>query len=168
MVRLSHDWFSVRGYSAILLPSDTGTSTDQEGYRTTSARMEHVEGDRPTDECEISRIDNDGDVFVPSGSLQPGRSAIVPGVLSISNGRAVTFSNCITVHTPTDWPPGIYRKARKGPWMLHALDRRRFEHRIKETEIKLGDIFSDTHRNIVKQRLLFYARREEVKRRLVF
>ena len=109
-----------------------------------------------------------GDVFVGSGSLQPGRSAFVPGVFSLSIRRAVTFSNCITVHTPMDWPPRIYRKARKGPWIIHALDRCRFEQRIKETEMKLGDIFSDTHRVKVKKRLLFFARREKVKRRLVF
>jgi hypothetical protein len=92
----------------------------------------------------------------------------VSGMLSLSIGRTVTFSDTVTMYTPTDWSPSVYRDARKGPWMLQAVDRRRFHRRIKQTEKALGDIFSEAHRDEVKRRLLFYARRETVKRRLIF
>jgi hypothetical protein len=130
--------------------------------------MEHAEGGRTTDEREIPNSDDDGDVFLASGSLQPRRSAIVSGMLSLSIGRTVTFSDTVTMYTPIDWSPSVYYNARNGPWMQHAVDRHRFKRRIKQTGKALSDIFSDWHRDKVKRRLLFYARSERVKRRLLF
>jgi hypothetical protein len=111
--------------------------------------MEHAEGGHSTDERKVPDTDNDGDVFDASGSLQPGRGAIVSGMLSLSIGRTVKFSDSVTVYTPTDWSPSVYRKARKGPWMQQAVDRSRFRQRIKQNELALGDIFSDKHRDKV-------------------
>ena len=130
--------------------------------------MEYAEGDRSADECKVPSADNDGDVFEPSGSLQFGSSAVVPGMFPVSIDRSVTFCNRLTVYTPRDWSSDDYRAARKGPWMLFAVDRHRFLRRIKQTERNLGDIFSDSHRAKVIQRLSFYAHREKVKRRLMF
>jgi hypothetical protein len=45
------------------------------------------------------------------------------------------------VFTPTDWPAD---EARKGQW---TRDRFRFMRRIKETELILGSIFSNEHRD---------------------
>jgi hypothetical protein len=168
VVRIRNDGIRLRGHSSVLLSSYPGTPTIQEGNRSTTTGMEHAEGDRTTDEREIPNSDDDGDVFLASGSLQPRRSAIVSGMLSLSIGRTVTFSDTVTMYTPIDWSPSVYHDARKGPWMQHAVDRHRFKRRIKQTEKALGDIFSDTHRDKVKRRLLFYARRERVKRRLLF
>jgi hypothetical protein len=168
VVRIRNDGIRLRGHSSVLLSSYPGTPTIQEGNRSTTTGMEHAEGDRTTDEREIPNSDDDADVFLASGSLQPRRSAIVSGMLSLSIRRTVTFSDTVTKYTPIDWSPGVYRDARKGPWMQHAVDRHRFKRRIKQTEKALGDIFTVTHRDKVKKRLLFYARRERVKRRLLF
>jgi hypothetical protein len=75
--------------------------------------MEHAEGGHSTDERKVPDTDNDGDVFNASGSLQPGRGAIVSGMLSLSVGRTVTFNDSVAVYTPTDWSPSVYREARK-------------------------------------------------------
>jgi hypothetical protein len=130
--------------------------------------MEHAERGHSTDERKVPDTDNDGDVFNASGSLQPGRGAIVSGMLSLSVGRTVTFSDSVTVYTPTDWLPSVYREARKAPWMQQAVDRRRFRRRIKQIELALGNIFNDKHRDKVKRRQLFYTNREKVKRCLIF
>jgi hypothetical protein len=68
--------------------------------------MEHVEGGHSTDERKVPDTDNDGDVFIASGSLQPGRGAIVSGILSLSVGRTVTYNDSVTVYTPTDCSSG--------------------------------------------------------------
>ena len=70
------------------------------------------------------------------------------------------------MYTPIDLSPEIYRKARKGPRMRLTLDRHRFQRRINQTEEVFGDIFSEAHREKIKSRLLFYTRRETVKKRL--
>jgi hypothetical protein len=64
--------------------------------------MKHAEGGHSTDERKVPDTDNDGDVFDASGSLPPGRGAIVPGMLSLSVGRTVKFSDSVTVHVYTD------------------------------------------------------------------
>lgn len=67
---------------------------------------------------------------------------------SLSIRRKVLFdTDNIIVFTPTDWPADVYREARKGQWMQMARDRFRFMRRIKETELILGNIFSNEHRD---------------------
>jgi hypothetical protein len=107
----------------------------EEGNRSSSSRMEHAEGGHSTDEHKVPDTDNDGDVFDASGSLPPGRGAIVPGMLSLSVGSTVKFSDSVTLYTPTDWSPNAYREARKGSWMQQAVDRSRFRRRIKQIEL---------------------------------
>jgi len=66
---------------------------------------------------------------------------------SFSVRRKVLFDACnITLFTPTDWSAEDYCDARKGQWMQFACDRFRFDRRIKETELLLGNIFSIEHR----------------------
>ena len=72
---------------------------------------------------------------------------------AVSSGRRVKFDHTVTVYTPIDWLPDVYRDARKGPWMYLAADRCRFKRRIKQTELLLGDIFCDAHRENVRLRL---------------
>jgi hypothetical protein len=52
-----------------------------------------------------------------------------------------------------DWPADVCREARRGQWMQYAADRCRFKRRIRQTEIKLGNIFSDEHRDRIIYRL---------------
>ena len=66
---------------------------------------------------------------------------------SLSIRRTVTFDKHITVFQLGDWSPEIYRAARKGPWMQLAVDGHRFKRRIRQTELALGNIFTDSHRN---------------------
>ena len=153
MVRVGDDGVRVCGHSSVLLPPNSGSPTEQEGNRATTRRMEHVEGGRSADVRKVSRSDNDSDLFVSSRPLQPGGSAIVPGMLSLSIKRIVSFDNRVIVYTPIDWSYNAYREARKGPWMQLAIDRHRFRRRIKETEHALGAIFTDDHRDKVKRRL---------------
>jgi hypothetical protein len=141
------DGVRMRGHSSILLSSDLRTPTEQEGNRSTPRRMEHVERDRTTDVHEVSSAEHNADMFVASRPLQSGGSALVPRMFSLSIGRTVSFDSNVTIYTPTDWSPRTYRNARKGPWMQFAIDRCRFRRRIKQTEIDLGDIFSDDNRD---------------------
>jgi len=56
--------------------------------------------------------------------------------------RSVSFHSCVTVYTFID----NVAAERKGPWMRIAVDSERFRRRIKVTELLLGYIFSDIHR----------------------
>ena len=97
MVRFRNDGIPVRGHSPVLLSYNRGTSTDQEGHRSTTSRMEQAEGDRATDERKVPHPNNNRDMFIASGSLQPGRSTIVYGMLSLSIVRTVKFNERVTV-----------------------------------------------------------------------
>ena len=66
---------------------------------------------------------------------------------SISIRRTVTFDKRITVYLLDYWAPELYRAARKGSWMQLAVDRHRFKRRIQLTEVALGNIFTDIHRD---------------------
>ena len=153
VVRVGDDGVLVCGRSAVLLPSDSRTSTEQEGDRATTIRMEHAEGRRSTDVRKVSDSDHNSDVFVTGRPLQSRRSASVSGMLSLSISRTVSFDNRVIVYTPIDWSPNTYCEARKGPWMQLVVDRRRFRRRIKQTECALGDTFTEDHRDKVKRRL---------------
>jgi hypothetical protein len=67
--------------------------------------------------------------------------------------RTVKFDERITVYELNDWPADVYLEARRGQWMQHAVYRCRFKRRIKQTEIELGNIFSDDHRKKIVCRL---------------
>lgn len=153
MVRVGDERVRMRRHSPILLPSDSRTATDQEGYRTPNHRMGQTERRRATTRHKVSDADDNSDVLISSRPLQPGRRTILSRMLSLSVGRTVSFDNRVSVYTPIDWSPNTYRHARAGPWMQLAADRCRFKRRINLTEVALGDIFSDSHRDKVKRRL---------------
>jgi hypothetical protein len=67
--------------------------------------------------------------------------------------KTVKFDERITVYELNDWPVDVYLEARRGQWMQHAVDRCRFKRRIKQTEIELGNTFSDDHRKKIVCRL---------------
>jgi hypothetical protein len=82
-----------------------------------------------------------------------GESDITFRMQSLSVASTVKFDERITVHKLNDWPADVYRESRRGQWMQYAVDRYRFKRRIRQTEIKLGNIFSDEHRNGIIYRL---------------
>jgi hypothetical protein len=67
--------------------------------------------------------------------------------------RTVKLAERVTVYKLNDWPADVCREARRGQWMQYAVHRHRFQRRIGQTEIKLGNIFSDKHRNRIVYRL---------------
>ena len=153
MVRVGDDGVRVCGHSPVLLPSNSGSTSQQERDRATTQRMEQAEGGRTADVHKVSDTDDDSDMFFASRPLQSGGSAIVSGMLSLSVKRTVSFDSRVIVYTPIDWSHNAYREARKGPWMQLAIDRCRFSRRIKESEYALGVTFTEDRRDKVKRRL---------------
>jgi hypothetical protein len=82
-----------------------------------------------------------------------GESDIAFRMQSLLVARTVKFDDRVIVHTLNDWPADVYREVRRGQWMQYAVDRSRFKRRIRQTEIKLGNIFSNEHRNRTIYRL---------------
>jgi hypothetical protein len=82
-----------------------------------------------------------------------GESDITFRMQSLSVARTVKFDERVIVHILNDWPADVYREARRGQLMKYAVDRCRFKRRVRQTEIKLGNIFSDEHRNRIIYRL---------------
>jgi hypothetical protein len=82
-----------------------------------------------------------------------GESDITFRMQSLLVARTVKFDERVIVHKLNDWPADVYREARREQWMQYAADRCRFKRRIRQTEIKLGNIFSDEHRNRIIYRL---------------
>jgi hypothetical protein len=72
-----------------------------------------------------------------------GESDITIRMQSLSVARTVKFDERVIVHTLNDWPADECRKTRRGQCMQYATDRSRFKRRIRQTELKLGYIFSD-------------------------
>ena len=72
---------------------------------------------------------------------------------SLSVAKTVKFNERVVVYKLNDWPADVYQEARRGQWMQYAVDRYRFKRRIRQTESKLGNIFSDEHRNRIIYRL---------------
>ena len=153
VVRLGDDGFRMRGPSAVLLPPDNGSTSKQEGDRSTTQRMDNLERRCSAAVHEVSDADNDRDVFVATRPLQSGGSPIVSRMLPVSLARNVSFHDVVHVYSPIDWSPTVYRGARKGSWMRIAADRCRFRRRIKETENNLGNILTPEHRDKIKRRL---------------
>jgi hypothetical protein len=88
-----------------------------------------------------------------SQSQQFGENDLTSRMQSLLVIRTVKFDEHITVYELNDWPADAYLDTRRGQWMQHAVDRCRFERRIRQTEIELGNIFSDKHRKRIVYRL---------------
>ena len=115
---------------------------------------ERIGGTHSTTLFDPPCADNGRTMIVSSRQLQPRGNFALRKQPSISVTRNVTFDERITVNEPTDWSPDIYHTARIGPWMQAAVDRHRFERRIKQTEDVIGHIFSAAHRDSIKLRFM--------------
>jgi hypothetical protein len=146
VLRVGNKRIYVRGSEGILLPPDQRSESDETGNCPTCHRVDHVEGRNASTVGQVPHTDIYDPVHVRTGSSKPGGSASVFGMSSLSIRRKVLFVPDVSVFTPTDWPADVYRDARKGYWIQAAVDRKRFERRIKQTELELGDIFTNEHR----------------------
>jgi len=62
----------------------------------------------------------------------------------------VTFCDDVTVHYQSKWTDRDYTAARRGPWMLYAVDRHHFQRRIRKFEDNFSYIFTDYHRDMIR------------------
>ena len=148
VLHIGDDGIRVCRHSPFLLQSRVEKSaSEQERYRSTTPGMDRAEGDYSTTTPETSSVVYHPTLQLSARSSESGGSSIVRGMSSLSIRRTVTFDKRITVITLTDWPTDVYRAARKGQWMQLAVDRHRFKRRIQQTELTLGNIFTDNHRN---------------------
>jgi hypothetical protein len=154
LVPISNDGIPVRGPTKMVLRrSHKRNQTKQDRHRTQKQRMECTERRHSTNSPEISGAVDDADVHKSTRPLQPGGSNLVFRMQSLSVGRNVKFDECVTVYKLDDWPADVYREARRGLWMQYAVDRSRFERRVREIEVQIGHIFSDDHRKKIVCRL---------------
>ena len=109
--------------------------------------MERIKGRDSTITPKISGAIYRSTVFDSTRPSESGGRSIVQRMSSLSVRRTISFDKHITVFRFNDWSPEVYRAARKGPWMQLAVDRHRFKRRIQQTELALGNIFTDNHRN---------------------
>ena len=115
---------------------------------------ERIGGTHSTTLFDPPCTDKGRTMIVSSRQLQPRGNFALRKQPSISVTRNVTFDERITVNEPTDWSPDIYHTASIGPWMQVAVDKHRFERRIKQTEHVIGHIFSAAHRDSIKLRFM--------------
>jgi Phosphatase-1 catalytic subunit binding region len=73
-----------------------------------------------------------------------------------STTKHVTFSDVSTVRYQSQWSESDYRSARRGPWMFYAVERMRFERRIKQFEINCGYILAAKHRELIRSRIEYF------------
>ena len=85
-------------------------------------------------------------MFDQNGARESGVGAIVSGIQSTGLRPRVRFSEELEIYELNDWPADIYRQARKGPRLYLAVDRKRFERRMRHTEPILSGILTDEHR----------------------
>ena len=147
MVRVCDDWVCMCQHSPVLLSHGEGAQPRQTGDRTTPLGMEQTKGGDTTTTPEIPSAIYSPTVFDSTRSSKSSGRSIVQRMSSVSIRRTTTFDKHITVFYFTDWSPEIYRAARQGPWMQLAVDRHRFKRRIQQTELVLGNIFTDVPRN---------------------
>jgi len=113
--------------------------------------MEQAEGGNTTTTHQVPAHRCGRDVLESTEPLQPGERVIVSGMQSLSVRKRVRFSDRPNdVFELNDWTAQDYRNARKGPWLHYAADRHRFKRRIKQTELVLRDILTDSHRDRVR------------------
>ena len=147
VVRIGDNGICLRRHSTILLPLAKGTESEQKGDRITTSGMELVKGDHAGTTPQTPDTVYSPTLLISTRSPKSRGSSIVCGMSSISIRRTVTFDKCVTIFRFYDWAPEICRAARKGPWMQLAVDRHRFKRRIQMTEVVLGNIFTDNHRD---------------------
>ena len=146
ILRVGNDRICLHRPAGILLPPVEGCETYQAWHSSTPQRVDSTEGRDASTIYKVPNTDVNDAVHVRTGSPEPRGSASVFVMSSLSIGRIVLFNDNVTVFTPTDWPADVYRDARKGYWMQMAADRFRFKRRIRETEVELGNVFSNEHR----------------------
>ena len=139
ILRISHNRIYLRRLERILLPPDERREPHETWYSSTSQRMDRVERYNAEAVCKVPDTNIDHPMYVRTESPESGD---LLGMSTLSIRRTVLFNENITVFTPTDWSADVYRDARRGIWMHMALDRIRFQNRIKRTELLLGNIFS--------------------------
>lgn len=66
-------------------------------------------------------------------------------MISPKKGKHVRFDSRLRVHTMYTWLFAS-NQARKGQWYFYAIDRMRFQNRIKNTAICIEHVLSPTHR----------------------
>ena len=147
MVRVCDDRVRVCQHSPVLLPLGEGTQPRQTRDRATTSGMGRTEGRDSTSTSEIPDTVYGPAMFCPVRPSESRGRSIVQRMSAVSIRRTTTFDKHITVFYFTDWSPEIYRAARKGPWMQLAVDGHRFKRRIQQTELALGNIFTDYHRD---------------------
>ena len=151
MVYLCNEWLQLRRCPTVLLESGAGSQTDAKGNGDTTTRMEQAEGGNTATTRQVPAHRGDPDVLEPTEPLQPGERAIVSGMQSLSVRKRVRFSDRPNaVCELNDWTAQDYRDARKGPWLHYAADRHRFKRRIRQTELVLRDILTESHRDRVR------------------
>lgn len=64
----------------------------------------------------------------------------------------VKFDDNVIVHHQTAWSDADYTAARRGPWMTAAVDRQRFQRRIRELSKTLDPILTEEHRLLARLR----------------
>ena len=76
----------------------------------------------------------------------------LPRVSTVRTIRVKFAEKLIVYDFETNYSQSDYRAARRGPWMLFAVDRHRFRKRIQDFDRRYGFIFSDEHRNNIMLR----------------
>ena len=140
--------------SRILRSQDGGNSCEQTWNKPTFDRMgENADVCREVHQRPSVRP-RSPTVFERNGTCEPGVGAFVSRVQSTQIRPRVRFSERVEIFELNDWPADIYRQARKGPWMYMAVDRKRFERRIRHSEPILSRILTVEHRDIIRAMLI--------------
>ena len=148
ILRIGYNRVYVHRLERVLLPPDQRSECHKAWNSSTTQRMDNPERCDAEAVCQVPDSSIDHPVYVRT------EPSDVLGMPALSIRRTVLFDENIAVFTPNDWPADVYREARKGYWMRAAQDRLRFERRIKITELLLGNIFTDDHRDRVCCRLI--------------
>jgi len=123
VLRLGNERVQMRRHPTVLLEHDDGSPTDTKGNRSTHLRVGETEGSRADSTRQVPGHRGDADMQQSVQPLQPGSGVLVSGMLSLSIGKRVRFTDRDDdVYELTD-----YRNARRRPWMRYAAERHRFK-----------------------------------------
>ena len=147
VARVCEDGVNMCQHYPVLLPLGEETQPRQTWDCTTTFGMDRAERRDSTSTSEISDTVYGPAMFYSVQPPESRRRSLVQRMSAVSIRQTVTFDKHITVFRLNDWSPEIYRAARKGLWMQLAVDRHRFKRRIQQTELVLGNIFTDSHRD---------------------